>query len=175
MKLKSLFKSGAVRKAMVAGALSLFAISVAFALNTDQTRIFSKRDLGIQALHYYRLTINYNDPGISSGAAFGALGQNTYVNSIDCHVTTAFNASTTNTVTLGTSTAATQIVSASGANASITAGTLGVYHLTAAPGVALNATSDADHTLYAKYAQTGTAATAGAVTCVISYAPNNDM
>jgi hypothetical protein len=152
--------------------LSALTVGAAFALSVDQTRIFSKRDLSQQELHYYRLTINWNDPNISVGQAFGALGQNWYIHSIDCHVTTAFNASTTNVVTLGTTkTNANEVFGTSDLNeASAT-----VQHLTSALGLGLNATSAADVTLWAKYAQTGVAATAGAVTCVIAYAPNNDM
>ena len=158
-------------RAAAALLLSTFAIGAAFALNTDQTRIFPKRDLFIQALHYYRLTINFNDPNIAAGAAFGALGQNTYIHSIDCHVTTAFNASTTNVVTLGTTkTNANEVFGASDLNEA----SVSVQHLTSALGLGLNATSAADVTLWAKYAQTGVAATAGVVTCVVAYAPNND-
>jgi hypothetical protein len=101
---------------------------------------------------------------------FGAMGKNAFIESIDCAVTTAFNASTSNTITLGTSTTATEIM-ASG----VTAGTVGNYHMTTAIGLGVSATSAADVTLYAKYAQTGVAATAGAVTCVIEYMPDNDM
>jgi hypothetical protein len=169
MKLNTLAKGWS--KAIAALLLTAFAITGAFALQVDQTRTMSKRDLFIQALHYYRLTINFNDTGISAAQAFGALGQNWYIHSIDCHVTTAFNASTTNVVTLGTTkTSANEIFGASDLNeASAT-----VQHLTGAAGLGLGATSAADVTLWAKYAQTGTAATAGSVTCVIAYAPNND-
>src|SRR5258707_221006 len=89
-------------RAVAAGLLSLFAIGAAFALNVDQTRIMSKRSNANQQPDYYRLTINATDPRISTGQAFGALGQNTFIKAIDCHVTTAFNASTTNVVTVGT-------------------------------------------------------------------------
>lgn len=172
MNLKSLFKNGTARKAVMAAALSAFAVTAAFALSVDQTRIMSKRDIGTQQLHYYRLTINFNDSGIAAAQQFGALGQNWYIHSIDCHVTTAFNASTTNVVTIGTTkTSANEVFGTSDLNeASAT-----VQHLTSALGLGLNATSAADVTLWAKYTQSGTAATAGSVTCVISYAPNNDM
>ena len=46
MKLTNLFKSGIARKALIAGALSVAAISAAFALQVDQSRIMSKRDIG---------------------------------------------------------------------------------------------------------------------------------
>lgn len=161
-----------ILRALAAFLLSAFAISAAFALSVDQTRIMSKRDLSLQAMHYYRLTLNYNDPNISTGQAFGALGQNWYIYAIDCHVTTTFNASTTNVVTFGTTKANANEVMGSG---DLNEASATVQHLTSALGLGLNATSAADVTLYAKYAQTGTAATQGSVTCLIEYSPNNDM
>jgi hypothetical protein len=173
MKLKTLFKSGIGRKVLVATALSAFAITAAFALQVDQTRIMSKRLYATHQPSYYRLTINYNDPNISTAQAFGALGVNTFIKAIDCHVTTAFNASTTNVILLGTSTASTNEISASG---TITPGSTGVQHLTTAVGLGLGATSAADVTLYAKYTQTGNGSpSAGSVTCVLEYVPNDDL
>lgn len=160
-------------RTVAAGLVSLFAIGAAFALNVDQTRIMSKRSNANQQPDYYRLTINATDPRISTGQAFGALGQNTFIKAIDCHVTTIFNASTTNVVTVGTTlTGANEIIAAADLNeASAT-----VQHLTTALGLGLTATSAADVTLYAKYAQSGVApATLGSVTCVIEYVENNDM
>ena len=159
-------------RGIAAALLSLFAIGAAFALQVDQTRIMNKR-FDPDGYHptYYRVSINYNDTNISAGQAFGALGKNEFIKAIDCHVTTAFNAASTNVVTFGTTAASANEIVASG----ITAGTQGVYHLTAALGLGVNATSAADVTLYAKYAQTGPAATAGTVICVIEAVPNNDM
>lgn len=158
-------------RALAALVLSACAISAAFALSTDQTRIFTYRQYSNDQPWYYRLTVNFNDANIANGVAFGGLNTNDFIKAIDCHVTTAFNASTTNTVTFGTSKANANEVVASG----ITAGSTGVYHLTTAAGLGLAVTSAGTSTLYAKYAQTGTAATAGAVTCVIEVVSNNDM
>jgi hypothetical protein len=165
MKLKSKLLRGAA-----AALLSLAAVSAAFALTADQTRIFSPRAYSNYQPWYYRVTINFNDPIIGSSAAFGALAQNDFIKAIDCHVTTAFNAGSTNTITFGYSKVGAEIV-ASG----ITAGTPGIYHLTTAAGLGLAATSLGAQTLYGKYVQTGTAATTGAVTCVIEVVSNNDM
>lgn len=156
---------------LVAVPICLIDSNPAFALYNDQTRIFSRRFYSDYHPTYYRVTINYNDPSISTGQAFGAIGQNAFIKAIDCHVTTAFNAATTNVITFGTTSASANEIVASG----ITAGTTGIYHLTSAAGLGVAATASADVTLYAKYAQTGTAATAGSVTCVIEYVPNNDM
>lgn len=174
MKLLSLIRESMRPFALlfVAFLLVAFAMSGAFALQVDQTRIMSKRDESQQAMHYYRLTINYNDANISTPQAFGALGANTYIYAIDCHVTTAFNASTTNVIIMGYDKTATNQILASG---SLNPASATVQHLTSAAGLGLAATSGGDITLYTKYTQTGTAATAGSVTCVIQYSPNNDM
>lgn len=161
----------------VVAILAAFAfISYSNALSVDQTRIMSKRQYANYQPIYQRFTINWNDPGIANGQLFGALGLNDFIQAIDCHVTTAFNAGTTNLVTVGTTKASPiDIIGPSVANGSITAGTPGIYHLTAAVGLGLTPTSAADNVqMWAKYAQTGTAATAGAVTCVMKIISNND-
>lgn len=171
MKLKTHLKGWG--KAIAALVLTAFAISAAFALSVDQTRVFSKRDLQIQAMHYYRLTVNFNDANIGLGQQFGTLAANSYIQSIDCYVTTAFNAATTNVITFGyTKSSALEIV-ASGISGNPLA--VGAIHLTSAVGLGLAATSAADIPLFVKYTQTGTAATTGSITCVIAYTPNNDM
>jgi len=160
-------------RALAAFLLSAFALSAAYALQVDQTRIMSKRDIGTQQMHYYRLTINFNDQNIGAAQMFGALGQNSYIYAVDCHVTTAFNASTTNVITFGTTKASANEIVASGISGNPLA--TGILHLTSAAGLGLAATAAGDVTLWAKYAQTGTAATTGAITCVIQYVPNNDL
>lgn len=173
MKLFSLFKSSNVRKVIAALLLASFAIGgAAYALQVDQTRIFNRRfDSNGNHPSYYRVTINWNDQNIGSGQQFGALGLNEFIKSVDCAVITAFNAASTNTVTFGTTAASANEIVASG----ITAGTVGNYHLTTAVGLGVTATSAAAVGLFAKYAQTGPAATAGQVTCVLDFVPNNDM
>lgn len=159
-------------RAIAALLLSAFAVTAAFALSVDQTRIFPKRiDPNGNHPSYYRVTVNFNDKSIASGQQFGALGQLEFIKAIDCYVTTAFNASTTNTITFGTTAASANEIVASG----ITAGTPGIYHLTSAAGLGLAVTATGDIGLFAKYAQTGTAATTGQVTCVFEFVPNNDM
>jgi predicted ribosomally synthesized peptide with SipW-like signal peptide len=168
-------KSKFLRTAALAGLLSLAAIGGAFALFNDQTRIFNPRfDPNANHPSYYRVTINYNDSLIGNGQKFGALGANEFIKSIDCQVVTAFNASTNN-VTFGITSAANEIMASSGTNASITPGTPGIYHVTAANGLGITATSAGTVQLWAKYAQTGTAATAGQVICILDFVPNNDM
>lgn len=173
MKLKAVFS------ALLAGFLALAPLAPASALVTDPNKNFPARTCEeSQQVCYFRVTINWNDPRISTGVWFGTLPKDAYILAIDAYVSTAFNAGTTNVVTLGATTTANEIV-ASG----ITAGTPAVYHLTTAAGLATQVTSNATYQtalnsavpLYAKYAQTGTAATAGAVTIVLTFAKNNDQ
>ena len=159
-------------RALAAFVLSAFAITAAFALQVDQTRIFPARQLTEQALNYYRLTVNFNDQNIGLGQQFGTLPVSAYVYAIDCHVTTAFNASTSNAVTFGTTKANANEIVASGISGAPLA--TGILHLTSAAGLGLAVTAGVSAPLFVKYAQTGTAATTGSLTCVIEYAPNND-
>lgn len=175
-KLKSRGMAAAVLAILAVAAALLPQLKPALALQVDQTRIMSKRFYNDYHPTYYRVTINYNDPNISTAQMFGALGQNSFIKAIDCHITTAFNASTTNVVTFGTSTAANEIVASGSGTAGIAGGSTGIQHLTTAAGLGLAVTSAADVTLYAKYAQTGIApASAGSVTCVLEFVPNNDL
>lgn len=167
---------GISMKLGAAAVLIALAVGAALGLNVDQNRTMVARQNSTQQTSYYRFTINYNDPNISTAQAFGKLLQNTFISRLVCHVTTAFNAGTTNVVTVGTSTAATELIDNVTTNGKLTPGSTGIYDITsAAKAMGINATSDADHNLYAKYTQTGGAATAGAVTCVLEFEPNNDM
>lgn len=168
-----------IKSALAVLLLVSFALSPSFALVTDPQRIISERTCEFdQGVCYSRVTINFNDPRISAGVWYATLPSNAYILAIDADVTTAFNAGTTNVVTLGVTAANANEIVASG----ITAGTPGIYHLTSAAGLGVAVTSvTADQTalngavpVFAKYAQTGTAATTGAVTIVITYAKNND-
>lgn len=149
------------------------------ALVTDPNKSIPERTCEFaQNVCYNRVTINFGDPRISSGVWYATLPKNAYILAIDAYVSTAFNATSTNVITLGATTTANEIV-ASG----ITAGSIGVYHLTSAAGLGTAITSNATYQtaingsvpIYAKYAQTGTAATAGVVTIVVTFAQNNDQ
>ena len=171
--------------ALARGGAFAMAASPAFAVYNDQTRNFPARTCN-QGLTYQRLTVNYNDPNISTGQRFGTLPANAYITSIDVHVTTAFNAATTNLLTIGTTSASSnELVADCGtatacvSNHTTTIAT-GVSHLTTAAGVGLAVSGGGTWTglnmpLYVKYAQTGTAATAGSATFVIGYACNDDQ
>lgn len=168
-----------IRKLLKIGAaLAVVAVSAwgALALSVDQTRIVPARQNITQQTSYYRFSVNFNDANISTAQKFGRLLQNTFVSNVACHLTTAFNAGTTNVFTVGTSLAsANEIINAAGTNRSIDETSATYQQMTAAAILGVSVTSTADVDLYAKYTQTGTAATAGAITCVIEFIPNNDM
>lgn len=166
-----------IKTAALAVILASAAIAPAFALNSDPTKIIPARECSdTQNVCYIRATINYNDPRISSGVWAFTLPANAYITQILGDVTTAFNATTTNSLTVGATPTGTDFV----ASTSITSA--GILVLSSAAGIGLAATGNtANQTainggvpVYFRYTQTGTAATAGSVTIVIAYAMNND-
>lgn len=128
------------------------------------------RQLPNQQTHYIRKTINFNDPLISAPTnPFGRLPKGAFITNVGIEIVTPFNAVTTNVVTVGTTTAsANEIVAAADADETVAAFT----NVPRARGRSLCAT--AEQNLYAKYTQTGTAATAGQAVVTIEYIPDND-
>lgn len=118
-----------------------------------------------QLVNTLKKTVNYGDAGISSGIAFDqSLPIGAYVLSVDVEVVTAFNAATTNVLTVGTnSTSYNNLASA----VDVTAGTANLYGATRGKGRSIAAA--ADKSVFVKYTQTGTAATAGQAVIVITY------
>lgn len=118
----------------------------------------------------HTFSVAYNTTGISSGIKVPGLKVKASTTKpvlirVDVRVGTAFNAATTNVLTLGTSTTATEIVSSSG----ITEGTASFQ----ANVGALKVTADTD--IYVKYTQTGTAASAGAADFFITLIELNTL
>lgn len=124
----------------------------------------------LQVVNYLRKTVNFNDAGISSGVPFAAyLPAGAQILDTIVNVITAFNAGTTNVLTVGqNSSSYNDIVGSS----DVTEGTPAAYVATAGAGLDLSA---GDALPYVKYAQTGTAATTGKAVVVITYVPNNDL
>ncbi|MDR3487092.1 MAG: hypothetical protein P4M05_19570 [Bradyrhizobium sp.] len=170
-----------LRKAGIVAVLLLFGVSSAPAFWVDTQRTFAAREPHEQVVAYYRFTLNYNDQLQGSARQFGALPANAYILAIDADVTTAFNAGTTNPITIGATTTSANEIVASG----ITSGTPGIYHLTSAAGLGVAVTGNSTYyqalggssvvPLYVLYKPTGTAATTGSVTVVIEYTVNNDL
>lgn len=159
-------------KLAIASALFISAVTAAFALNMPSTANFSARQNTTQQTNYYRFTINYNDPRISTGVKFGRLPASAFVSAVKCHLGAAFNATSTNVVTVGYDTSSiNQIIAAGDLNEA----SAQFQNLTSAAGLGIATTSAGEIDLYARYTQTGTAASAGSATCVLEYVPNNDQ
>lgn len=96
--------------------------------------------------------IFFSTDGISDGVEIAELPENIIVTGATVVVNKAFNAATTNTITVGTEDAADGLL----ASTDITAGTVGAYSKTMFKIYKRDPVK-----IVAKYAQTGTAATAG--------------
>jgi hypothetical protein len=141
----------------------------------DGTRNFPARFFSTQQVHYYRFTVNFNDPQIGTFQQIGTVGKAAFITNVEVEVVTAFNAGTTNTLTVGTtSTNINEIVSSADltGNGSSSLSTQ-VTRVTRGFGRSLTASGDTG--IFVKYAQTGTAATNGQAIVVITWVPNNDQ
>lgn len=130
------------------------------------------RQFAMQAVHYFRKVVNFNDANISDATKsnpFGALPINASIQDVQVDVVTAFNAVTTNVLTVGTTTAnANEIVAA----ADVSEAGIADTDVSRARGTILTAAAQVN--LYVKYTQTGTAATAGKAIITITFIPDND-
>lgn len=111
--------------------------------------------------HYLLADVAFNTPGISDGIQVGSLPAGAMVVGAQVVVDTAFNAGTTNDLTVGTTPTGAEIVTA----ATAAAGSAGAKQSTA--GNALSLASDTP--VYVRYNQTGAAATAGKARIGIQY------
>lgn len=100
--------------------------------------------------------INFNTIGVASAVKIyriqASVSKPKYVN-FQCYVDTAFNAVTTNVLTLGTTTTATEIFAGGD-----------IDETTVGPNTSKLVKFTANTDIYAKYTQTGTAATTGKAT-----------
>jgi hypothetical protein len=116
-----------------------------------------------QVTNTLKKTVNYNDAGIATGLPFeNWLPQGAFITSVLCEIVVVFNAATTNVLTVGTnSTAFDNIINAGDVNEAAVA----VTSVVRALGRGLAAAGNVRP--YAKYTQTGAAATTGqAVICI---------
>lgn len=132
----------------------------------DPNRTFPARNRAEQQVAAISATVNFGDAGIATGIQIGTLPQGAYItSSSSVEVVTAFNAVTTNVLTVGTVLATSNNIFAA---ADVTEGTPGVYAIVLAnQGRAAAAAGDVP--IYVKYTQTGTAATTGQAVVVVCY------
>jgi hypothetical protein len=192
-----------IKAALLASVLAIPAIAPSFALtsdpgltigtNGDRQRLIPARSCSAsQNLCYLRATVNFNDPTIATGIWAFTLPNAAYIMSIDVDVTTAFNAATTNTIAIGATPSTSDFLAPTSVSST------GVQHLTSAAGLGIAVTGPVFNPetvspgaafscpsalqlaincalpVFFRYAQSGTVATAGQATFVITYAPNND-
>jgi len=135
------------------------------------TKGTTARKNAAQMVHYLRFIVNYNDTGIGTGVGKQTLPAGAVIIGTDVNVITAFNAGTTNPLTVGIEATTYANIAAS---ASTAAGSTGLKQNIAPTGTALVPLA-ADSQVFVMYAQTGTAATAGQAVVIVKYIPNNDL
>lgn len=119
-----------------------------------------------QVSNTLKKTVNYNDVGIANGVPFeNWIPQGAFIMLVLCEIVTVFNAGTTNVLTAGTNGPATydNIINAGDVNEAA----LGVTAVVRALGRGLAAAGSVRP--FAKYTQTGTAATTGQAVILIEY------
>lgn len=125
-----------------------------------------------QVVNVLKRTLNYNDSDIAAASFANALPSGAVVLSVHCEIVTAFNAGTTNPITVGTNASTYNNMLAS---TDVTSGTPGVYFISSSGttklGQAFAASGDAP--VFATYAPTGTAATTGKAIITITYEGGN--
>lgn len=126
------------------------------------------RNDGSQNVHFIGKDITFNTVGIGTAdtVKIGRIPAGSLLLSAIVRVTTAFNAATTNVLTVGANASANTDIVAAGELSEGATGTTVVL-----TGAALTFANDTD--IYVRYTQTGTAATTGAATIVITYIPPN--
>lgn len=123
------------------------------------------RELPWPAVGYISKTIAFNTTGIGTDQTVevGQLPEGARVIDGVVYVTTAFNAATTNVLTVGTGTSTNEYFGSS----DVTEGTPAGYAMPTANRGIVVGTGGA--IVYVKYTQTGTAATTGAATVILTY------
>jgi hypothetical protein len=134
------------------------------ATNTAPARPQARRSPR-QVTNTLKKTINFGDANIATGVAFDeSLPLGAFIISVTVEIVTAFNAGTTNVLTIGTVAANYNNIVASG---DVNSATVVVAQPTRGLGRSLAAAAETP--VFGKYTQTGTAATTGQAVVVIEY------
>ena len=149
--------------AMAAGAGSLLALTIPPTLTS--------RNSGEQQLHFFRYRLQFASlSALTAGVKIGRLPARAFIHGVSIHTVTSFNAGTTATIALGSTSGGADILAATDIKA---AGASSVAVPFAGSGLAVTGSGEVD--LWAKFAQTGGAATTGDATLVLTYIPDNDQ
>lgn len=173
-----LFKrTSSLTLASFAGVLIL--ASAALALTFPPT--FAPRQFNTQQTHYLRFTVSFNSCALVSNtcsAKVGAVPYNAFIVRAYQQIITPFNSGTADTVALGTAPGGAQIVAATnsvhGAAGAATVLALVSAGITPTGNGTTPNGGDGGFDIWAVYAQTGTAPTAGQAVIVIEYIAPND-
>src|SRR5271155_667733 len=125
-----------------------------------------------QVVNTLKATVNFNDPNVANGNPFGGsngvggvfLPKGAFITSVLVQIVVAFNAGTTNVLTVGTNASSYNNIVQSG---DVTATSIAVTPVTRALGALI--TAAADVLPLVTYTQTGGAATPGQAIIVISF------
>lgn len=117
-----------------------------------------------QVLNTLTRTLNFNDTDIAKAGFANSLPMGARIIDVMVEIVTAFNAGTTNPITVGTNSATYNNIVASG---DITPGVAGVSMVMRGQGRSLTAAAEVP--VFATYVPTGTAATTGVAVITITY------
>jgi hypothetical protein len=130
------------------------------AITVARTKSARENYLGHESQLYS--DVNFNTPNVGTGFLIGKIPAFSVVKNVVISVETTFNAATTNVFTVGTSTTATEWVD----NTFVSSGAVvDTYQSDAGYGL-----TTSDLSVYAKYTQSGTAATQGKAHVWVEYA-----
>lgn len=126
------------------------------------------REMPWPAVGYISRRVQFNTPGIATAqtVVVGHLPAGAIVLSALARVHTEFNATSTNVVLVGTGSSNNEIFDAATAGSTVTEGTAGAYASAAAVGYTVGAGGEV---VFVQYTQSGTAATTGDVTIILTY------
>lgn len=130
------------------------------------------RQNALQMLHFYRKRVNWNDTNIGTGAYMCTIPAGAIITSTDVVVNAAFNAGTTNSLSVGGNSANYNDVAAV---SSTLAGSTGQKAGIRPNAATATGSLTADLDVFVLYQQTGTAASAGSADIMITYIPNTDQ
>jgi hypothetical protein len=130
------------------------------AITVVRTKSARENYLGHESQLYSE--VNFNTPNVATGFLIGKIPAFSVIKNVVISVESTFNAATTNVFTVGTSTTATEWVD----NTFVSSGSaIDTYQSDAGYGL-----TTSDVSVYAKYTQSGTAATAGKAHVWVEYA-----
>jgi hypothetical protein len=127
------------------------------------------REYHTRQTHYIRHDLAHDDVASGTPVKIGTVPANALVLGTTVSVQTVFNAASTNVLIVGTATDDDALVAAGGVDETAVAVT---RVAPATLGGLLSASADTP--IYVEYTQSGTAATTGAATVIVEYAPADD-